>query len=914
MKRLRRTWKRLAGSITGARREADLADEIQSHIELLTDENVRRGMPAGEARRAALLTFGGVEATKERCRDQRGLPGIDSFFHDVRHSLRGVRRSPVFTAVAVSCIALGIGANIAVFSLFNAVMLRSLPVEDPGRLVFFQVSGQSGDISAVRRLSSGYGRASLPYAAYEELRDHARSLDGVFVTASAGEDGGGLTVGVDGRVVTADGEMVTASYFPVLGVSPVVGRAIIPEDLAPGAPNVAVISHAFWTRQFGADARAVGRGLTVNGLPFTVVGVAPRGFAGLLGAARDVWVPLRPTDDMRPWGSRSASPQVFFSDRRWWWCVVGGRLERGATRSQAAAEGDQLFRRSITAGVAAVPSTLPRLVAGDSTPVFETMRRSLSAPLRVVSGAAGLVLLIACTNLAALLEARGKSRQREIGVRLALGASRGRVVRQLLTESLLLALGGGAAGMLIALWAGPVLLRLLVGGPGTTPLDVAPDATVVAFGAVLSVVTGPLFGLVPALRATRAQPGSEERTGARWSTSRHRPARLLLGAQVALSVVMLFGTGLFVRTLRALEGQDLGFDRESLLLFEIDPERSGYKGVSGVALHYRLLEAIRPLPGVRSATFSQAPLLSGRHSSSPTGTDGAPLPAGQPNEVYYNRVGPEFFETMGIRVMLGRGVGWRSAGGARSAAVVSESWARAYFPGENPVGHRVSIGSDRLKPDQAYEIVGVVGDAKYTAMRAAAPRTVYLSYGADWDRSRRLCFAVRTASDPLGMVAPVRDAIRRIDSNLPLFNVKTQRQQIDEGLGTERMLAQISSCFGVLALLLVAVGVYGTLSYSVERRTAEIGICTALGAPRARVVWTFLRESLVIAGIGLAVGLPVALASARLVASSLFGVTVHDGPTIASTLIVPAAVAAFAGFLPANRASRIDPMRALRQE
>ena len=740
MKTIRRAWNRLAGSLAGGRREAELADEFESHLQMLAEENLRRGMSPDEARHAALITFGGVEKAKESYRDQRGWPALDSLRQDVRYALRCMRRAPVFTGVALACLALGIGANTAIFSLFNAVMLRSLPVSHPEQLVFFQHSRYKGDLSAVRRLSSGYGQASLPYATYTAFRDHARSLSGVFVSVSSGLEGNTLTVNVGGRAVTADAEMVTGNYFSVLGVSPALGRAIVDDDLNAGSPNVAVISHTLWSREFNQEATAIGRSITVNGVPFTIVGVAPPEFAGLHGAVPDLWVPLRPTDDMRPWGSRAASPQTFFTDRRWWWCAIGARLKPGVTRAHALAETEYLFRSSITAGVSRVPPNLPKLELSGASPVFESLRRRFSAPLRILMVTAAMVLLIACANLATLLVARAKARQKEIGVRLAIGASRARLVRQLLTESLVLSISGGTLGLLVARWGGPVLLRLILGNSQATPLNVSPDGAVLAFAAAISIVTGVVFGLAPAVRATRMYLAPQLK-GAATSATPHRGAgRLLVASQIALSLVLLFGAGLFVRTFRNLNGQELGFQRENLLLFEVDPERSGYKDASGIALHAQVLEKVQGLPGVRSATYSQLALLSGLHNSSPTGTDGTPLPPGQPNEIYYNRVGPDFFETMGMRVLLGHGIGLRDIGLSRGTAVVNESWARAFFPGENPVGHLLSMGGDKLKPDRAYEIVGVAENAKFDRMREAPPRTVFLSYGTKWDRSRRMCF------------------------------------------------------------------------------------------------------------------------------------------------------------------------------
>jgi predicted permease len=914
MKALRRVWNRLAGSLAGGRREAELADEFESHIGMLTEENLRRGMSPAEARRAALLVFGGVEAAKESYRDQRGLPTLDSVRQDVRYALRGMRRNPVFTAVAVACLALGIGANTAIFSLINAVMIRSLPVHHPEQLVFFQYASE-GDISAVQRMSSGYGQYSLPYATYEALRDHARTLAGVSVFVSLGVQDNGVTINMGGQSMAADGEMVTGSYFSELGISPIVGRTIVDDDLNPGSPDVAVISHRFWLRELGEERSAVGRSITVNGLPFMIIGVIPPGFAGLThGTGPDIWVPLRNTPGLTPWGSQAAVSQSIFTDRRYWWCTIVGRRKPGVTQSQVLAEADFLFRQSITAGLNQIPTNLPKLTASGASPGFDMLRKKFSAPLRILMGTAALVLLIACANVATLLVARAKARQKEIGVRLAIGASRARLIRQLLTESVLLSLCGGSLGLLCARWGGPALMFLIPGSQQAASLDVSPDATVLAFVAAVSVVTGILFGLAPALRAARVDLAPQLTEAAASTTPRPGMARMLVASQIALSVVLLFGAGLFVRTFRNLNGQELGFQRDNLLLFELDPERNGYTAARGIALHDRLLARIQELPGVRSGSFSQIALLSGWSNTSPSSTDsGAALPPGQPNGVHWNRVGPRFFETLGIRVRIGHGIGWRDTDANHPVAVVNESWARAFYPNENPIGHHIS-GGNRFDPLKAYEIVGVAEDAKYDRMRDAPPRTVYISYGAPWDRPRRMCFVVRTVGDPLAMSASVREAVREIDPNLPLFNLKTQSRQIEEALGQDRMLAHISSFFGTLALLLVAVGLYGTLSYTVTQRTGEIGIRMALGARRAEVVWMILREALVIAILGLAVGLPVALAMARLVASSLFGIQTYDAATIAATVFILSAIAAVAGFLPANRASRIDPIRALRHE
>jgi len=895
--------------------ERNVDREIQHHLEQAEAHYVAQGMSPEEARRRARADFGSVALAKDEIRDARGFGWLADLRQDIRYAFGGMRRNPAFTGIAVACLALGIGANTAIFSLFNAVMLRSLPVSHPEQLVFFGYSRAAGDMSQVRHLSTGISQVSLPYATYEAFRDHGRNLAGVFVYAPVGTGDNGLTADIGGRAFTADGEMVSGSYFAVLGVTPILGRSIVESDLTPGAPGVAVISHKLWLREFAGQSSAIGRSIRVNSSPFTVIGVAPPGFAGLSGAVSDLWLPLVPSPVMRPWGSRSTYMETYFADRGWWWCLIGGRLKPGTTRAEVQGEAEYLFRQSITAGVSDIPADLPELTVSSVSPAFQTVRRTLSTPLGILIVTAALMLLMACVNVAALLVARAKTRQREIGVRLAIGATRARVTRQLLTESILLSAGGGILGLLLAYWGAPTLLSLIAGGRQTTPLDVNPDGVVLSFAAAVSIATGLLFGLAPAIRAAREDLAPQLKDAGRSATQRGGWGKALVGVQIALSVVLLFGAGLFMRTLRNLDGQHLGFERDNLLLFDVDPERSGYTGQRGISLHNQLAERIGQIPGVQSVTYVQEALLSGASNSTPTTTDGPPLPAGRPSDDYYNRVGPGFFDTMGMRVLLGRGIELRDTDGAHPAAVVNESWVRVHFPNENPVGRHLRAGGEAFDPQYAYEIVGVAEDAKYNRMREAPPPTVYLAYGAKWGRTRRMCFVVRSAGvAPAALLPSVTEAVHDVDPALPLYNSRTQRQQIEEVMGAEIMLARVSIFFGAMALLLVAIGLYGTLSYEVNRRTGEIGIRMALGARRTTVVWMILRESLVVAGLGLAAGLPAALALSRFTESVLFGVDAYDGVTIAATVLLLSAITAASGFLPANRASQINPIRALRHE
>ncbi len=915
MKTLRRFWNRLVGTLTGHRHEVELADEFESHVQMLTEDNLRRGMSPGEARRTALLTFGGLELTKESYRDQRGLAWFETLQRDIRFAFRGMRKSPGFTAVALGCMALGIGANTAIFSVINAVMIRSLPVSHPEQLVVFRYIS-SGDMGSLRRTASGYRGTSFPYMTYEALRKQTQALSGVFAFAPLGFDNHSVTVGMAGQSTVAGGEMVSGNYFSVLGVSPILGRAIFDDDLKPGAPNVVVISYTYWSSEFGGDRSVIGTSVTLNSLPFTVVGVTPPEFFGVNPAfSPDIWVPLREMQSFTPWSRQPSRGQSMFADKGWWWCMMMGRLKPGVTQPQALAEADFLFQQSITEGLKQLPhpEKLPHLVLSPASRGLGNLRRTFSEPLRVLMTAVSLVLLIACANVATLLLVRAQSRQKEMAVRLAMGAHRMRVVRQLLTESVVLSLCGGGLGLLLAFWGSRTLLLLLSNPGQIVSLDVGPDATVLSFCAVVSMVTGSLFGLAPALRATRVDLVLQLKESAGSVSPRLTLAMVLVAGQVALSVLLLFGTGLFVRTLQNLETQDLGFNRNNILLFEIDARRGGYEGDRAVALYNQSLARIQGLPGVRLASVSANSLLSGWVNNSPASPDSVPLPPGQPNTVYWNIVGPGFFETMGIPVVLGRGIGWRDQEANRRVAVINEAMACSFYPAGSPIGRHFCFG-DRYEPGRAYEIIGVVRNAKYDSMRDQPPATAYVPYATAADMISHMCFEVRTAADPTAMVSSVREAMRNIDPNLPLIGCKTQSEQIDEALTHERMFAQVSSFFGLLALLLVSVGLYGALAYAVTRRTREIGIRMAMGARRVQVLWMILQQSLVVAAIGLAVGLPAAFALVRFVASLLFGIKTYDSVTIVATIVIVSAVAAVAGILPALRASRIDPIRALHYE
>jgi predicted permease len=848
---------------------------------------------------------------------------------DLRLAVRQLLKSPGFTAVALLSLALGIGANTAIFTLVNDFLLRSLPVRNPGELVLLRsVEGVRGRMSRAGEnngsVDPATGRSastSFSLLMFERLRAQRSALSDVFAFAPFSK----VNVLVDGQPeVTASAQLVSGNYHAGLGVSAIVGRVLTPGDDRVSAPPVAVISFRYWQSRFGT-ADVLGKVIHINRVPTSIVGVTARGFDGAMqaGESPDVSVPLAHYLRFQPDRAARAQPS-------YWWIRIMGRLAPGATPAQAAASLEPVFQdaareawnagRTIDESNGGQMPDVPTLAADPGAQGENDTRRQFARPLHILMGLVSLVLAAACANVANLLLVRGAARRQEIALRLALGASRGRIVRQLFTESLLLAATGAALGTTLAWWMRDLLMALRPFGAASVVLDLPLDARVLGFTILVTVTTALLSGLAPALRATRLDLAAQFQGGARTlgAGSHSRLARSLVVVQIGLSLVLLVSTGLFVRTLGNLQSVDPGFNDHGLVLFRIDAASAGYSRERFTALQSRLLEAFEALPGVRAATFSSVALLSGVRQNKRVSVPGHAPPPGTSMIVNTNGLAPNFFEALELPLTLGRGFTPRDDEAAPRVAVVNQAFVRIYHGGENPVGHRIGIGPGAA--DQV-EIVGVAMDAKYTELRSAAPPTIYLPalqrVDGEADFALRLTgFGVgdsRTGGNP-AMFSAIRSAVRSIDPALPVLNLRTQEEQIDRLNAQPLLFARLSGLFGLLALALTCVGLYGLMSHAVLRRTGEIGLRMALGALPAHVLRMVLGESLTLVGLGIATGAAAACAAGRVVGAMLFGLSPVDPLTYVSAAMILLAVAVAASLLPARRASHIDPIVALRVE
>ncbi len=826
---------------------------------------------------------------------------METLFQDMRYGFRMLFKSPGFTAVAALSLALGIGANTTIFTLINAIFLNPIPVENaPGLVTLYTIDAR------VKEDDAGGGNVLMPTSRpnFEDYRDHNSVFAGLVATS-----GLPLNLLQGGTPEQIGGEIVSGNYFSLLGVRPALGRAFLPEeDKIPGASPVVVLSHAFWTKRFGGDPGIVGGRLTLNGLPFTVVGVAPKGFLGTnLLQTPDLWVPMMMHKQVL-----AGFIADNFDDRRALTFNIFGRLKPDATIETAQAE-----LRTIASNL---EKEYPEPNRGRSvtlmplaqTTIHPALRRAFIKAGGLLMTVVGLVLLIACANVANLLLARSTARRKEIAIRLSLGASRARLIRQLLTESLLLALLGGALGLLIAVWGRDLLLAFRPPQffPNGLTLDL--DGRVLGFTLAISLITGALFGIAPALQASRPDLVAElkERTG---SQAAHRGGRFslrgaLVVTQVALSLISLIGAGLFLRSMQNTQRIDPGFDAKNLLTVGFDLGAQGLDMVRGRAYHDRLLETIRALPGIRSAALSANPPIGGGIGRTIFPEGQAPNTGAVGQFATTNSIGRGYFTTLGIPIRRGRDFVETDREGAPRMVIINEAMAKHFWPGQEALGKRFKFFGD----ESFAEVVGVAENAKVESLTEDPQPIAYLPEMQAYEPA--MVLNVRTEGDPRPLLDTVRRSAQALEPSMPLNNVQTAEDLIAASLWAPRMAAILLSIFGILALVLASVGIYGVMSYAVSQRTREFGIRMALGAQPSDVLTLVLRQGMRLVGLGVAIGLAAALWTTRLAAALLVGVSATDPATFAAIALLLASVAAFASFLPARRATRIDPTIALRYE
>ena len=847
---------------------------------------------------------------------------ITDFFKDLRYATRQFRRTPGPAIIIALSLALGIGANTAIFSAIEAVMLRPLPVKDPQELFMLKWSARDYPSRFLQSIEGSGGRSvgpngaavmesrSFSYSAFEFIRDHSDVSSTTF-----GYSGNelSLNVGLSGRAESANARGVSGNFFEGMGVPAFMGRTIQPQDDRADVTPVAVVSYTFWQTKLGRDPAIVGKSIIANGKPVAIVGVAPRGFFGLQpGTSPDLWIPLHQYSAAEAELGNTNNGVPFLSDSKTWWVQVGSRLKPPA-QSGAPAQLNGLFQQSLKLAASDVPdATLPKLDLFSVSHGLDDLRTRFSSSLFLLMAVVGLVLLIACGNVAGLLLARASTRRREIAVRLSVGANRSRLIRQLLTESVLIAMIGGALGLIVAAWGDSVLLSLLSSGRSPLSVEFSVNIPVLLFTITISIISGILFGLAPAVRATRFEPlaGLKQSAGGSGKAT-FTSGKILVTAQIALCVMLVTGSGLFLRTLQKLQVVDIGFSRDRLLLFTVRPGLNGYKDERLSGYYLELQRRLGTLPGVQAAGFSSRPPIGAGTGRSGGVIDGYTAPD-KPVEFFRHQIGPDYFKALGVPIVLGRAIGEQDVKNAARVAVINEKLVNTYFHGDNPLGHIVKFGSATEPMD--FEIVGVAKDVKYSQIRTEAPPTIYFSYQQFLSIPNGMTFEVRTAGDPASTVEPIRKEALALDQAVPLVDVRSQSDVIDQAIYLERTVASLTSAFGALALLLACVGLYGTMSYTIARRTREIGIRMALGAKREDILFGVVRETMTVLFAGLAIGLPLTFAATRTVEDQLYGLTPHDLPTTVVAVVVISAVTFIAGFIPARRASAVAPIVALRTE
>ncbi len=894
--------------------DRELDDELRAHLGMAAEENQRRGMSADEAWRAALRQFGGVTQVRETVRLREGLPVVENVRRDMGYAVRMLRKSPGFTAIAIGSLALGIGANTAIFSIAKQVLLDRLHVPHPQELRLF--AWRSGRNVAVHsswgdwdKTASGMTSTSFSYPVYQLLRKENHQLADLFAFKNVGL----VNATAEGEAEVVQADLVSGNFYEQMEVQPQLGRAIGPADDKNGASPVAVISDGYWMRRFNRSPDVIGRTILVNLVNVTIIGVNAPGFTGAksVQSSPEIFMPFALQPLVSPY---HGTPSLLTSDRVWWIQIMA-RTKPGVDEAKAQAALDVALQAAVRATMTVKPDeSVPDLVLTDGSRGQNEASRQMKQPLLVLMGLVGLVVLLACANLANLLLARSAARQKEMSVRMALGAGRARILRQVLTESLLLSVLGGVAGLLIGYVGRTALLRMFAGPADPMELPGGFDWGVFGFNAALSIATGLLFGLGPAWQSTRAQVSSTLKDSAHTTTRRRGFAgRSLVAFQVALSTLLVVMAGVFLRTLVNLNHVDPGFDPRNIILFEMRPPIAEYSGVKQIALFRQLTEQLTAVPGVQSVTPTSVAPLSHNYESDDFTPVGAKATPGNDSSVDNSTVGDAYFSTFRIPILVGRGFAPTDTETAPRVAVVNQALVREYFPNQNPIG-KSFVTSGAKNEKLTYQIVGVCADTRYGSLREDPPPIFYLDYRQAPEIDWGLSFAVRTRTARAAITPSLRKAVQTVDRNLPLVDVRTQQEQIDQLLMTERIFANLTSGFGVLALVLACIGVYGLMAYSVARRTNEIGIRMALGARKEQVLRMVLGEAVWMTAFGIAAGLAAALALGRLIASQLYGLRAWDPLTLASTAGLLVLVTLAASWMPASRAADVDPSQALRAE
>jgi predicted permease len=910
------TWWRAVTDGAALDREVD--EELRFHIELYAEDLMRSGLPREEAMRRARVELGSIAAGKENCRQAQGTRFFDELRADLRYALRMLRKTPGFTAIAIGSLALGIGVNTVIFTAAQHMLLDRLQVPHPEQLRLFEWTQQHPGV--VESLwgwfddnAGGVASTSFSYPVYKQLRRGNQSLAEVFAFKPYGR----MTATIDGQPETVDAEIVSGNYYSSLEIRPQLGRGIDEsDDSAVGSGPVVVISDKFWARRWGHSQNVIGKTILVNATPLTIVGVNPPGFTGAYSAqgSPDIFLPFSMQPVVAPQNFNQDTPRSLLVSNNMWWVLVMGRVKPGVPDATAAASLNVLLGAAVRSTMTVKDAgQIPRLFFQDGSRGQNPNAEGLTKPLYVLMGLSGFVLLLACANLANLLLARAGARQREISVRLALGAGRARILRQMITESLLLSLMGGIAGLLLAWTVHNAIPRLLSHSWDPPAFAARLSWPILAFAAGISVLTGLIFGLAPAWQAARVQVSSGLKDSGQTVTHRRRglAGKTIVAIQVGLSTLLVIGAGLFTQSLMRLGRSPLGFRSHQVLLFSVQLPETRYPDVTSLAALQRMEEKLSAVPGVESVTLMRLPLISGNAANGTFVPEGHTYKREDRPSVLVNDVGQDFFRTFSIPILAGRGFNAADTATSRKVAVVNESLAKKFFPDLDPIGRTFQAGWNH---PVILEIVGVCADTKYYSLRKNAEPTYYAPYEQKVNGLNEATFAVATRMEGQSILPSLRDAVRTVDRNLPLLDVRTQDEQILASLQSERIFAALTGGFGVLALLLACIGIYGIMAYAVSQRTNEIGIRMALGAQPARVLRMVLRDATQLTVVGIAVGLTVSLAMGKVVASLLYGLKFWDPATLVCAALLLAATAIAASWIPARRAASVDPMRALRHE